>query len=57
MEYSLDNIRQIDIDNSSVNIQYLDGTTHFIEMNSERSIKFIKGFVSKVDSPIVDHCI
>jgi hypothetical protein len=55
MEYSLDNIQEISISKDRIVLKYQDGTTN--SMLVTEGVKFVRGFVSDIDSPIIDHCI
>ena len=57
MEFVLDNIQEITIGDGDVFVRYKDGSTHLIEMEGIRPIKFIRGFRTELDAPILDHCI
>jgi hypothetical protein len=57
MEFVLDNISEITINVGSIFVKYKDGATHLIETGGMLPIKFIRGYRSELDAPIVDHCI
>ena len=57
MEFVLDNISEITINVDSIFVKYRDNTTHLIETEGMLPIKFIRGFCSELDAPILDHCI
>lgn len=57
MEFVLDNIQEITIGDGDVFVKYKDGSTHLIETGDNLPIKFIRGFRSCYDAPILDHCI
>jgi hypothetical protein len=53
--YSLDNVQEISFTKERIVLKYQDGTTNTLLVNE--GVKFVKGFVSDIDSPIIDHCI
>jgi len=57
MEFVLDNISEITINVGSIFVKYKDGATHLIETGGMLPIKFIRGYRSELNAPIVDHCI
>lgn len=57
MEFVLDNISEITINVDSIFVKYRDNTTHLIETGGMLPIKFIRGYRSDLDAPILDHCI
>ena len=55
IEHSLDNIQEIIFSKERIVLKYQDGTSSSMLVNE--GVKFVRGFVSDIDSPIVDHCI
>ena len=53
--YSLDNVQEISFSKELIVLKYQDGTSSSMLVNE--GVKFVRGFVSDIDSPIVDHCI
>lgn len=57
MKFVLDNISEITINVDNIFVKYRDNTTHLIETGGMLPIKFIRGYRSDLDAPILDHCI
>jgi hypothetical protein len=53
--YSLDNVQEISFFKERIVLKYQDGTSNSMLVNE--GVKFVRGFVSDIDSPIIDHCI
>ena len=53
--YSLDNVQQISFTKDRIVLKYQDGTTNTLLVNE--GVEFVRGYVSEMDSPLIDHCI
>lgn len=53
--YSLDNVQQISFTKDRIVLKYQDGTTNTLLVNE--GVEFVRGYVSDMDSPLIDHCI
>lgn len=57
MELVLDNVMEVTVDVGEIFVKYKDGSTHYIETDGVLPVKFIRGYRSELDAPILDHCI
>lgn len=57
MEFSLNDIQELSIQDNKIKVKYKDGTTNTILNDKGGEVKFTRDLKTNIDAPIVDHCI